>query len=45
LRVANSPEEVRAVVALGRAMAQTLSGDPTFVALTERIACEGCVLA
>jgi hypothetical protein len=40
MRVSNSATEARAVVALGRARAQTLSEDDTFVALTEEIANE-----
>ena len=38
LRVTNSPAEASAVVALGRARAQEVAGDPAFVDLTERIA-------
>ncbi len=40
LRVTNSPAEASAVVALGRARAQEVAGDPAFVDLTERIAAE-----
>ena len=40
MRVSGSAIEARAVVALGRARAQTMSEDDTFVALTEKIATE-----
>ena len=38
MRVSNSATEARAVVALGRAMAQTMTEDPAFVRLVQRIA-------
>jgi hypothetical protein len=37
MRVSNSAGEAKAVVALGRAKAETLTNDPTFTALTETI--------
>jgi hypothetical protein len=40
MRVSNSAGEAKAVVALGRAKAETLTDDPIFVALTEEIANE-----
>ena len=38
LRVSASPVEARAVIALGRAKAETLSNNPAFIALTEELA-------